>query len=156
MAPEDLDPKLLMLRSLKRASVTDIPDPEAEGMWYFGFTAGWLGVGCSWRIVSGGRIVLGSVDHNQQFGLPEPVDAASGLRKLLEGKIVESVEIQDCTSDLMIQFTDGLRLDVFNNSSGYEGWQYGDRQGLELVAQGGGRLLMCYGDRKDWKTIHGN
>jgi hypothetical protein len=66
------------------------------------------------------------------------------------------VAIQEPTSDLVIQFAEGVRLDVFNNSSGYEGWHYSDRQGLELIAQGGGKLLMCYGDRKDWKTIHGN
>jgi hypothetical protein len=105
-----------------------------------------------WRVISRGRIVLGSVDHNQQFGQPEPVDAVARISKLLEGKIVESVKIDDLTSDLTIQFKGDLRLDVFNNSSGYEGWRYGDRQGLELVAQVGGRLLMCYGERKDWQS----
>jgi hypothetical protein len=156
MASEDPDPKTLMMKSLKGASIKDVPDLEAEDAWHFGFTVGGLAVQCPWRVISGGRILLGSVDHNQQLRLPEPVDAVARIFKLLKGKIVESVKIHDPTSDLTIQFTDDVRLDVFNNSSGYEGWQYEDRQGLELVAQGGGRLLMCYGQRKDWKTIHGN
>jgi len=156
MASEEPNPNTLLLQWLKGASIRDVPDLEAEDAWHFGFTVGGLGVQCPWRVVSGGRIVLGSVDHNQQFGLPKPVNAVSRVSQLLKGKVVEDVKIHDMTSDLTIQFTDDLRLDVFNNSSGYEGWQYGDSEGLRLVAQGGGRLLMCYGERKDWKTIHGN
>jgi hypothetical protein len=152
MAVEDLDPKSLLLKSLKGASIKDIPDLEAEDAWHFGFTVGGLAVQCPWRIVSSERVVLGSVDHKQWFGLPEPVDAVARASKLLEGKIVESVKIHDVTSDLTIQFTGDLRLEVFNNSSGYDGWQYGNRDGLELVAQGGGRRLMCYGERKDWQS----
>lgn len=151
MAAEDPDPKSLLLKSLKGASIKDIPDLEADNAWHFGFTVGGLAVQCPWRVVSGGRIALGSVDHNQKFGLLEPVNGVARVSKLLKGKAVEGVKIHDLTSDLTIQFTDDLRLDVFNNSSGYEGWQYCDLQGLELVAQGGGRLLMCYGERKDWR-----
>jgi hypothetical protein len=113
-------------------------------------------VECVWRAVSDGRIVLGSQDHGQQFGLPAPVDAVSRISGLLKEKTVDSLHIDDLTSDLTIQFTGAVRIDIFNNSSGYEGWNYHDRNGLELIATGGGRLLMCYGERKDWKTIHGN
>jgi hypothetical protein len=156
MAVEDPDPKSLMLTSLSGASITEIPDLEVEGVWQFGFTSGWLRVECIWRAVSAAGILLGSEDHRQQFGLPAAVDAASRILVLLGGKVVESLNITSATSDLTIQFNDDLRLDIFNNSSGYEGWHYCDRQGLELIAQGGGRLLMCYGERKDWKTIHGD
>jgi hypothetical protein len=156
MASEDLDPRALMLASLRGAAVNNVPDLEAEGMWHFGFTTGWLMVGCPWRAVSVGVIVLGSVDHDQKFGLPKPVDAVSQIMALLAGRTVDSLHIDSVTSDLTIQFTGDLRFDIFNNSSGYEGWQYRDRLGLELIAAGGGKLLMCYGDRKDWKTIHGN
>jgi hypothetical protein len=87
MASNNPDPKALMLKSLKGASFTDIPDLEAADLWHFGFTVGGLTVECSWRVVSSEGIVLGSVDHNQQFGLPEPVDAVSRIRKLLEGRL---------------------------------------------------------------------
>ena len=155
-APENPDPKSLMLASLQGASLKDVPELEAAGVWHFGFTSGWLMVECPWRAVSTGRIVLGSEDHGHQFGLPEPVDGVSRVLALLGKKTVVSVDIDRVTSDLSIQFTDDLRIDVFNSSAGYEGWHYSDRQGLELIAAGGGRLLMCYGERKDWKTIHGD
>jgi hypothetical protein len=156
MVSENLDPQALMLRSLRGSSVKDVPALEVEGQWQFGFTVGWLRVECVWRAVSAGRIVLGSEDHRQQFGLPEPVDAVLQILTLLGQRTVDTLEIDSLTSDLTIQFTDDVRIDIFNNSSGYEGWHYCDRQGLELIAQGGGKLLMCYGERKDWKTIHGD
>jgi hypothetical protein len=155
MASVDLDPRWLMAASLNGSAVESVPNLEVEGQWHFGFTAGWLMVGCVWRAVSNGRIVLGSEDHRQQFGLPAPVDAVSRILALLAEKTVDSLQIDGLTSDLTIQFTGDVRIDIFNNSSGYEGWNYHGRNGLELVAQGGGRLLMCYGERKDWKTIYG-
>jgi hypothetical protein len=152
----DLDAKSLMQTSLQGASVEKVPELEAAGVWHFVFTSGWLMVECPWRAVSTGRIVLGSADHGHQFGLPELVDAVSRVLALFQKKTVVSVDIDGLTSDLTIQFTEDLRIDVFNSSAGYEGWHYCDRQGLELVGAGGGRLLMCYGERKDWKTIYGD
>jgi hypothetical protein len=141
MASVDLDPRWLMAASLKGSAVESVPNLEVEGQWHFGFTSGWLMVGCVWRVVNGGRIVLGSEDHRQQFGLPAPVDAVSRILELLADKTVDSLQIDGLTSDLTIRFTGDVRIDIFNNSSGYEGWNYHGRNGLELIAQGGGRLL---------------
>jgi hypothetical protein len=106
MVSENLDPKSLMLASLQGASLENVPDLEAAGVWRFGFTSGWLTVECAWRAVSTGRIVLGSEDHGQKFGLPEPVDAVSRVLALLGKKTVVGVEIDSLTSDLSIQFAD--------------------------------------------------
>ena len=62
---------------------------------------------------------------------------------LLQGQKVVGVEVDGQTADLRVIFDGGVRLDFFNNSSGYEGWQAsvpaGDKE-LTVIALGGGRL----------------
>jgi len=49
------------------------------------------------------------------------------------------------TADLALYFDDGTRIDVFNNSMGYEGWQVSyaihDKR-WSLIAMGGGKLAF--------------
>jgi hypothetical protein len=48
---------------------------------------------------------------------------------------------EDTTADLPIDFGDGIRLEVFNSSCGYDGWILNARDGrCTLVGQGGGTL----------------
>lgn len=106
--------------------------------WVFDFGEGcMLSVGSPWRIRDGNRIRLGDCDHDQQFGLPAPVDAELAACDLLKGRAVCDLVLAEGTADLTIEFEGGLRLEVFNNSSGYEGWQ---------LAAPGGRLLVALGD----------
>lgn len=98
-----------------------------------------LQVYCPWRIVSAAGIVLGNADHEQQFGLSKPVDAREEAQRLLNAKATK-VTVRARTADLLVEFENGSCLEVFNSSSGYEGWECSDKDGLLVVALGGGEL----------------
>lgn len=98
-----------------------------------------LQVYCPWRIVTAAGIALGNVDHEQQFGLPKPVDAQEEAQRLLNAKAVK-ITVRVKTADLLIEFENRSCLEVFNSSSGYEGWECSDKDGLLVVASGGGEF----------------
>lgn len=102
-----------------------------------------LAVGCHWRLVSSEGIALTDEDDGQRFGLPAPVDAETKANDLLAGTTVSSATVDRLTADFNLRFSNGLRLDVLNNSSGYEGWQGGfnhDGKAVSIIAMGGGSL----------------
>ena len=99
-----------------------------------------LQVASPWRVIVAGKIRLGWRDHGQRFGLPLPVDGASEATKLLGGLEVDSARVSAETADLVISFGSTCRLEVFNGSSGYEGWTLNAPGGELFVAQGGGQL----------------
>lgn len=136
-----LTPGELIIQSLRGSTVTAL-DRAAEDSWRLDFEAAGLNIGCVWRLVSGKSIVLAGSDHGQKFGLPKPIDVCSEALRLTSGKPVESVRIDETTADLSITFSGDMRLDLFNDSSGYEGWTFADRSGLMLVAQGGGQIVI--------------
>ena len=138
---EGADAAGLMLRSMRGASLRGLLQP-AEGVWQFDFEGAGLTIECPWRIVSGGSVVLASSDQGQKFGLPAPVDLISATLEKLKGLTVETIAINGETADLCLTFGGGTRIDTFNDSSGYEGWNYADRDGVMLVAQGGGQLAI--------------
>ncbi len=104
-----------------------------------------LDVRCPWRILEKGRIALGNADDGQQFGLPSPVDAKQEAQRLLSHKIT-GVTVRENTADLTLELENGTSLEVFNSSSGYEGWECSSKSGLLLVAQGGGELGLWLTD----------
>jgi hypothetical protein len=138
---DSIDASELMLRSMRGAYLHEIQQP-ADGVWQFGFSKAGLTITCPWRIVSSRSIVRAASDHGRQFGLPAPVDVISETLEKLEGRTVQSVEISEETSDSCIRFSGDVRIDAFNDSSGYEGWNYADRAGVMLVAMGGGHLAI--------------
>ena len=98
-----------------------------------------------WRIVAGGRIAFADSDDGQQFGLPAPLDGEAQANRLLAGKAIRKVAIDAQTADLTIEFAGGARLDVFNYSAGYEGWQINlppERGGMWVIALGGGEFTI--------------
>jgi hypothetical protein len=103
-----------------------------------------LTIFCRWRLVANGGIRFGDGDHEQQFGLPAPVDGVTISEKILAGSPIVNAVVTDDTSDLVLIFANGARLDVFNSSGGYEGWTLTSRNpmGFEAVAMGGGRLVI--------------
>jgi uncharacterized protein DUF6188 len=139
--PQKLNPSEMILESLRGSSVTSV-DHYAEDSWRLNFEAAGLNIQCPWRIVSNGAVVLGGSDHEQKFGLPQPVDVAVEALRLLNGRSVESARIDETTADLFITFASDVRVDVFNDSSGYEGWTFADQRGTWLVAQGGGQMAI--------------
>lgn len=117
--------------------------------WTFGLSEGvGLAVSAPWRIVSGGRIAFASEDDGQMFGLKSPVDGEAEARKHLGSKAITAVTLDRETADLTLHFDAGTRIDVFNNSRGYEGWQaryvIHDKR-WSLIAMGGGELAFLAG-----------
>ncbi|ANY20180.1 hypothetical protein A6F68_01667 [Tsuneonella dongtanensis] len=70
------------------------------------------------------------------------MDGQARSNELLNSQKVVGVEVDAGTADLRVVFDGGARLDFFNNSSGYEGWQavIGGQNGLTVIALGGGGL----------------
>jgi hypothetical protein len=95
-----------------------------------------------WRIVVGGHIVLSSEDHQQQYGLPAPVDAEARCRPLIVQVRIERAEVREETRDIVIVFESGARLEILPVSSGYESWEITAPGGTHTVAQGGGNLAV--------------
>jgi hypothetical protein len=113
----------------------------APGVWDFQFEAVHLNVASPWRITDQNGIRLGSCDHAQKFGLPSPVNAISNALEILRNRQIESVEISSISSDLHIHFYGDLLFDIFNYSSGYEGWNISSSDG-QAIALGGGELAV--------------
>lgn len=111
-----------------------------EHDWFFDFGEGWrLRVAATWRIVAAGRIALAEQDDGQQFGHPAPLDGEALARELLEARRIAAAVVDRQTADLELIFEEGTRLQVFNDSSGYEGWD------ARFPAAGGWRLLVGLG-----------
>ena len=110
------------------------------GNFTFEFSDGRAAVDCAWRIVRDGRLALAHSDHGQQFGLPAPVDAVRQAMALLAGRPIRGGRIDMALGDVVLEFEGGVRLDVFNDSSGYEGWNMSGPNGTSLVAASGGEV----------------
>ena len=123
-------------------SITKI---ERFGQSYWRFTFGLdsvLTAECPWRVIKDGRIVLSSEDHGQRFGHPQPIDAESECKELIENRLIESISVSDETRDLKIEFGKGLRLEIIPLSSGYESWQISGPGRFLVVVQGGGNMAV--------------
>jgi hypothetical protein len=124
---------------------------KAEYSWHLSFGHGeaTLNLECPWRLSSDGAIAYGYEDDGQQFGLSHPVDGVAKSTALLMNSLVASVEIDEISSDLSITFSNGVGLEIFNASSGYEGWNCSLTNGTTVVAKGGGNLYV-------WSPVAGN
>ncbi len=109
---------------------------------YFDFEGASLTLECPWRIMARGRIMLGSVDHAQKFGHDTPVDAAATAASILGDRKIQYVQVLPNSSDLVLDFGNGLRLEAWNNSSGYEGWTAHGPDNQRIVALGGGEVAI--------------
>ena len=61
---------------------------------------------------------------------------------LLAGAEVHDVELRDGTLDLLIDFDGERSLEIIPISSGYESWQFSAPNGMSVIAQGGGNLVV--------------
>lgn len=113
---------------------------KAEHSWDFAFDSGkaMINIECTWRIVIDGRIAFGRDDHGQKFGLSAPLDGVRESIQLLSSSRVAAIHIRRGTGDLEIKFENGSRLEIFNSSSGYEGWSF----------RSGSLSSCCYGWRR--------
>lgn len=111
--------------------------------WWFAFLGGGaLRADSLWRIVSDGRIQVTSEDHDQEFGLPKPVDAAARAASLLAKRLVSAASIREDTGDVVLEFDDHSRLEVLTTSSGCESWAIFSPNGDEAIGCGGGRVEL--------------
>jgi hypothetical protein len=109
--------------------------------WVFAFSgAVVLSVRTPWRVRTAAEVIVGWRDDGQKFGRETPKDAAAEVKAAVEGSTVASADARDGTGDLAVHFANGTVLEVFNDSSGYEGWQL-DHPGGSTIALGGGQVV---------------
>jgi hypothetical protein len=111
-----------------------------EHDWVFIFENGVSVVAEShWRLADADRVLVTDEDHDQWFGLPQPMDAALVVREKLDGARTQTVALSD-RSDLLLQFTNGHCLELMIASAGYENWHVHGPDGSHTFAIGGGEL----------------
>jgi hypothetical protein len=128
------------------SSLINLPCTEVEKsghLWQFRFGGGvaTLNLECPWRVISQGAIVYGGDDDGQQFGFAAPIDGLRKTTALLAASPVVSLHVREASGDLSLTFENGVLLESFNDSSGYEGWTCSAAEGT-VVAQGGGNLFF--------------
>lgn len=74
-------------------------------------------------------------DHQQQFGLPSPIDAQKEIESRIKKKEIIDVSIDMGTGDLRISLTDGF-IEAIATSSGYEHFQLEGPNSL-MIGMGG-------------------
>jgi hypothetical protein len=121
-------------------------DRPSDWLWSFTFGSGdrmaTLNIECPWRLVVDGSIVFGNRDHAQRFGHYAPLDGPRHCSRLLSGQTVNDVQVRSEVGDISLVFENDARLEVFNDSSGYEGWSFTVKGGKTLTALGGGKLTV--------------
>ena len=99
----------------------------------------------SWRLISKDRIIVTSEDHDQQFGLPKPVDAAERVLSCAADSTIESVAICTSTGDLSIKLNNQVHLQLLQMSCGYESWSL-YIHGIQTICTGGGNIVHNPGE----------
>jgi hypothetical protein len=75
-----------------------------------------------WRLILNGKARRSSFDHQQRYGLPEPIDAVRELQGHIEGQLVTDAQLDKETGDLVFEFGANIKLQVFNFTA-YEIWE---------------------------------
>ena len=75
-----------------------------------------------WRVTKGGRASVSSFDHEQQHGLPAPINAIAQLQALLQNRTVTDATWDSESGDLLFEFSDTIKVRVLN-FTGYEVWE---------------------------------
>ena len=74
-----------------------------------------------WRTIKDGKAGTSSFDHQQQYGLPAPIDAIKELQEELQNKTVTDAHLDKETGDLVFHFAESVKFQVFNFTC-YEIW----------------------------------
>ena len=74
-----------------------------------------------WRLISSGTSIS-SFDHNQVYGLQNPIDAISIVREALRGKKVIFARAELESGDLVFEFEGHATFEMFNFSAN-EVWE---------------------------------
>lgn len=112
----------------------------AQGCFTFEIGGGGLNTACAWRLVVDGRLAVAHRDHKQKFGLPAPLNACARVMELIGARTITEAVMDTAIGDIVITFDGSQRLEVFNDSSGYEGWTMADPEKYVLFAASGGEV----------------
>ena len=113
---------------------------RSEQTYSFVFGDSRLNVHSLWRISDATNILVTSEDDAQRFGLPAPIDARQRAQELLRDLEVRSVTVDVQKGDLTIAFAQS-RLEVINDSSGYEPWTIHAPK-MDIIAASGGKVQI--------------
>ena len=108
-----------------------------EHDWMFEFGGAHVVAHAPWRLVGPECLLTTSYDHGQWYGLPAPINVEDRANAVLEGLVVSEVSADEVTGDLRVSFSNGMQLEIWNNSSGHEGW-LASIEGRSIVALGSG------------------
>lgn len=115
-----------------------------EHDWTFDFGGGCvIEVTAAWRLVGKEGVAFADRDDDVDKLKPWPLGGETFPAKALKRKRVEQVDLDPVTGDMRVVFDSKLRLEVFNNSATYEGWQACfaiDGQNVSLVGMPGGGI----------------
>ena len=104
------------------------------------FEDGFLTIECAWRLRKGSTVIVGYAETE----VIEKRDKAYEIfeQALLNNHIKDIVHYEEI-SDLSITFDNDFCLDLFHDSSLYEGWQLSGKKGFILVSLPGGSYSYC-------------
>ena len=93
--------------------------------WVFSFSNN-ICVGASgfWRLLRNNKVAFVSLDNGHQFSLPKPFDLVEEVNKELDSKHLIKIEVFNDTSDQVLTFTKGCKLEIYIASTGYETYDF--------------------------------
>ncbi len=134
---ESVKPDLTWLVGRQVSSVE-----KKDYSWFFGFDDGSsIATESFWRVVTARGVEVTSEDHEHQFGLPAPMNAADVVKAKIGVETVDRFTFDECTGDLSLHFGNTTTLQFVTVSCGYEGWRalHGSQQ---VICKGGGGLTV--------------
>ncbi|MEI5907081.1 hypothetical protein WAK64_08425 [Bacillus spongiae] len=100
------------------------------------FEGGGLIVECPWRIRRGNSILIGTSDCKYA---PEKFSHHT-VEKLLKKKAIEAITFYEEFSIFIIKFEENVSLEMFHDSSYFEGWQLTGDNNFDLISLPGGNI----------------
>jgi hypothetical protein len=120
---KDFDKSLFDLKNASvRISAANYYSEPGEASVALLFTNGSKLRAVYWRVTKDGKAGISSFDHQQQYGLPGPIDAIEKLQEELQHKTVTDAQLDKETGDLLFQFAGNIKLQVLNFTA-YEIWE---------------------------------
>ena len=116
-------------------------DRDGES-WIFSFSEGvYASSSGFWRLLKKDKILFVSLDNDQQFGLPKPIDLEKKLNELLSGQRLTKIDVVKGTYDLTLTLTDDLTIEIYISSSGYETYDF-SIDGKRYIGLGSGDIAI--------------
>jgi hypothetical protein len=132
---EEMKPDMTWLLGRRAADVQ-----KRDWSWFFTLDDGSvIATESTWRLVGPAGVIVPSEDHDQQFGLPDPVNAVTTGKAQLAQRSVTQFSLDTRTGDLILDFGD-VALHVLCLSCGCESWRATHGR-QNLYCTGGGKVI---------------